>query len=74
MVEECSENIDEAKLTRIALFERGNECVCFYSLYCLGCNSLNNLHWDWCLFYYKYMNHNKEIISKYDYVYQAKNY
>ena len=27
MVEECSENIDEAKLTGIALFEHGNECV-----------------------------------------------
>ena len=52
MVEECSENIDEAKLTGIALFEHGNEVRIFLdSLYCLGCNSLNNLHWDWCLFY-----------------------
>ena len=24
--------------------------------------------------YYKYINHSKENISKYDYVYQAKNY
>ena len=24
--------------------------------------------------YYKYMNRNKENVSKYDYVYQAKNY
>ena len=24
--------------------------------------------------YYKYMNHNKENVSKYDYTYQAKNY
>ena len=24
--------------------------------------------------YYKYMNHNKENISKYDYAYQGKNY
>ena len=24
--------------------------------------------------YYKYMNHNKENVSKYDYFYQAKNY
>ena len=24
--------------------------------------------------YYKYMNYNKENISKYDYTYQAKNY
>ena len=51
LVEECSENIDEAKLTEIALFEHENECVYSYSLYCLGCNSHNNLHWDRCLFY-----------------------
>ena len=44
LVEECTENIDEADLTGIALFEHGNEFVCSYSLYCLGCNSLNNLH------------------------------
>ena len=51
LVEECTEIIDEAKLTRIALFEHGNECVCSYIFsYCLGCNSLCNLHWDWCLF------------------------
>ena len=28
LVEECTENIDEAKLAGIALFEHGNECVC----------------------------------------------
>ena len=26
------------------------------------------------LVYYKYMNHNKENVCKYDYVYYAKNY
>ena len=51
LVEECTQSIDEAKLTEIALFEHGNECVCSYTFfYCLGCNSPNNLHWDWCLF------------------------
>ena len=24
--------------------------------------------------YYKYMNHNKENVSRYDYIYQARNY
>ena len=33
LVEECSDNIDEAKLTEIALFEHGNECVCSYTVY-----------------------------------------
>ena len=32
LVEECSENIDEAKLTEIALFEHWNECVCSYTV------------------------------------------
>ena len=30
LVEECNENIDEAKLTEVALFEHVNECVCSY--------------------------------------------
>ena len=50
LVEECSENIDEAKLTEIASFEHKNECACYYSFYCLGCNCLDNLHWDQYLF------------------------
>ena len=49
LVEECTKNIGEIKLTGIALFEHGNECIYFiHSLYCLGWNSL---HWDRCLLY-----------------------
>ena len=33
LVEECNENIDEAKLTEIALFEHKNECVCYYTVF-----------------------------------------
>ena len=32
LVEECTENIDEAKLTGIALFEHGNGCVCSFTV------------------------------------------
>ena len=32
LVEECTENIDEAKLAGTALFEHGNECVCSYTV------------------------------------------
>ena len=46
----CNENIDEAKLTEIALFEHKNECMLLHSFYCLGCNSINSQHWDQCLF------------------------
>ena len=42
LVEECTENISEAKLTEIALFEHKNEC--------LGCNSISSQHWDQYLF------------------------
>ena len=33
LVEECGENIDEAKLTEIDLFEHVNECVCSYTVF-----------------------------------------
>ena len=36
LVEKCAENIDEAKLTGIALFELKNGCVLLHSFYCLG--------------------------------------
>ena len=76
LVEECNENIDEAKLTEIALFEHKNECVCYYTVFivlgvivltiCIGISTY--------FVYYKYMNRNKENVSVYDYVYHAKNY
>ena len=31
-MEECTENIVEAKVTGIALFEHGNQCVCSYTV------------------------------------------
>ena len=32
LTEECTENIDKAKLTGIAIFEHGNEYVCSYAV------------------------------------------
>ena len=32
LAEECTKNIDEAKLARISLFEHGNEYVCSYTV------------------------------------------
>ena len=76
LVEDCNENIDEEKLTEIALFEHKNECVCYYTVFivlgvivltiCIGISTY--------FVYYKYMNRNKENVSVYDYVYHAKNY
>ena len=75
LVEECGENIDKAKLTGIALFEHGNECVCSYTV-CIFLGAVALTIWIGigAYFTYKYINRNKENVSKNDYVYQAKNY
>ena len=72
--EECNENIDEAKLTEIVLFELKNECACYHTVFivfsatvlkiCIRISTYFN--------YYKYMKRNKENVSVYDYVYHAK--
>ena len=75
MVEECNENIDEAKLTGIALFEHVNECVCSYTVFIvLAVTVLTVSIGVGVYFTYKYISRNKENVSIYDYVYQAKNY
>ena len=76
LVEECSENINEAKLSEIALFQHENECVCAYTVcIVLGVTALIICIGIGAYFVcYKYMNRNKENVSKYDYVYQAANY
>ena len=76
LVEKCDENIDQAKLTEIALFEHKNECFCYYKVFIV----LNVIVLTICIgistyfVYYKYMNRNKQNVSVYDYVYHAKNY
>ena len=72
-MEECSENIDEAKLTGIALFEHG--CACSYTVcIVLGVIALTICIGIGACFTNKYINRNKETVSKYGYVYHAKNY
>ena len=75
LVEECGDNIDEAKLAGIALFEARNECVCSYTVcIVLGVIALTICIGIGAYFTYKYMNRNIENVSKNDYVYHAKNY
>ena len=76
LVEECSDNSDEAKLTEIALFEHKNESACYYTVFiALGVIVLTICVGIGAYFvYYKYMNRNKKDVSVYDYVYIAKNY
>ena len=75
LVEEYNENIDEAKLTGVALFETGFECACSYTV----CIVLGVIALTFCIgigayFTYKYISHNKGSVPIYDNVYQAKNY
>ena len=75
LTEECTANIDEAKLTGVPLFEHVNECACSYTVYIiLAVIALTVSIGVGAYFTYKYINRNKENVSKYDYTYQAKNY
>ena len=74
-MEECTENIDEAKLAGVTLFEHVNECVYSYTVCTvLAVIALTVSIGVGAYFTYKYINRNKENVSIYDYVYQAKNY
>ena len=74
LVEECNENVDEERLTEIALFEHKNGCVCYYTVFivlglivltiCIGISSY---------YTFKYISRNKENSPVYDYVHHAKN-
>ena len=75
LTKECTENIDEAKLTGIALFKHGNGSACSYTVcIVLGVIALTICIGIGVYFTYKYINRKKENVSKYDYIYQAKNY
>ena len=76
LVEECNENMDEAKLTEIALSEQKNECASYYTVFIvLAVIALAiSIGIGAYFVYYKYMNRNKENVSAYDYVCHAKNY
>ena len=73
LTEECTENIDETKLTGVALFEHVNECVCSYTVcIVLAVIVLTVSIGISAFFTYKCINRNKENVSKYDHTYQAK--
>ena len=51
LVEECTENFDEAKVAKITLFKPKNVCKSSCTLYvhCVIFNNLYNQHWNWYL-------------------------
>ena len=73
MTEECTENVKETNLVKINSTNcKHNLCVLYIVLFSIIITI--NIGIATYFVYYKYMNHNKENVSKYDYVYQAKNY
>ena len=75
-MKECNENIDETKLTEIALFEHKNECICYYKVFIVLAVIALAISIGIGAYFVcrKYMNCNKENLSIYDYVCHAKNY
>ena len=73
LIEECNENIEETSLIKINSTKcKSNSCILYIVLFSIFFTI--NIGIATYFVYYKYMNHNKENVSKYDYVYQAKNY
>ena len=66
-MEECTEDIDETKLSKIALFEHKNECVCYYTVFIvLAVIALTVSIGIGAYFIYKRIKSNKENVSIYD--------
>ena len=72
MVDECNETIDEVKIVS----ENKNKCnsCILYIVLLFSIFFTTNVRIATYFVYYKYVNHNKENVSKYDYVYQTENH
>ena len=69
LVKECNEVVKEVKIVS----ENKNKCSSCI-LYIVLFSIIFTINIGAYFVYYKYMDHNKENISKYDYTYQAKKY
>ena len=82
LIEECSGNVEETKLAKITSMElhstenenkhKCSSCTLYIVLFSIIFTI--NIGIATYFVYYKYMNRNKENVSRYDYVYQATNY
>ena len=71
LVKEYTETVKEVKIVS----ENKNKCSsCIFYIVLSSIFFTISIGIGVYFVYYKYMNHNKENISKYDYTYQAKNY
>ena len=71
LIEKCTESIDEVEITEITQAEnKYSSCTLYivlFSIFFTICIEIATY-----FVYYKYMSRNKENVSKYDYIYQAK--
>ena len=74
LVEECTANIDEVKITAMALFERDNECKSSCTIYVFLIAIVFTTGITTYFVYYNFLNHDKRTVSKYCDVYQVSNY
>ena len=75
LVVECTENIDEVKIAEVTL--TGNMCKCSSCILYIALFSIHftiNVGISTYFVVYKYINGNKENVSRYDYVYKATTY
>ena len=73
LVDECDENIDEEVKIICENKNKCDSCILYIVLFRIFFTINVGIGADFV--YYKYMNRNKENVSKYyDYVYQVKNY
>ena len=73
LIEECDENIEERSLVKINSTKRKHNSYILY-IVLFSIFFTINIGIATYFVYYKYINHNKENVSVYDYVYQRKNY
>ena len=71
LVEECYEIVEEVKIAG-KNEDKCRSCILYIVLFSIFFTISIGI--GVYIAYYKYMNHNKENVSKYDYTYQAKNY
>ena len=73
--EECTEKTDEVKIAECNSVKNIHKCnSCTLYIVLLSIIFTINIGIATYFVYYKYMNCNKENVSRYDYVYQATNY
>ena len=72
LIKECNENIDE----EVKILDKNEDkcSSCILHIVLLSIFFTIDIGIAIYFIYYKYINHNEENVSVYDYVYQGKNY